>query len=301
MSATASASNAVVLRLELVLADPAAADILAAELFECGALGIEERAEVGGRWLLIYLPDAALAAARAAFTRWSAPGDRWIGATPVEAEDWGESWKRHARAVIVSPRLRIRPSWLQVPPCAGIDLRIDPAQAFGTGAHDSTRLALEWIDSLSYSAPRRVLDVGCGSGVLALAACALGAGRALAFDLDPLAARATRRAASENGLDDRIDVLCGPIDAISPARGFDCVIANLLKREMLPLLRDLRRLCAPGARAIFSGLLVEDLGEVLTALEASGLQRRGLRSRRCGGEDWASLFMQAPGVCASPR
>src|SRR5207249_3755458 len=118
----------------------------------------------------------------------------------------------------VSERLRIRASFEPSPPRAGQrDLVIDPGQAFGTGGHESTRLALAWIDDLrgELGAPPGILDVGTGTGVLALAALALGARRAVACDVDPLAAAAARANARANGLAAQLDVFAGSPEALS--------------------------------------------------------------------------------------
>lgn len=221
---------------------------------------------------------AALAGARAV----AAPA-------PVASTDWSEAWKRGLGPSVISPRLVVRPSFSGFAARPGqAELVIDPGQAFGTGAHESTRLALEWIDVLAPALPAqaRVLDVGCGSGVLALAAARLGACRAVACDLDPLAAEATRANARANALGDRIAVFVGSLAALGAVR-FELVVANLLRPELLPLLDEIAERTLPGGFAVFSGLLVGEGPEVEDALRAAGLEPVATRERSdASGEGW---------------
>jgi len=173
-------------------------------------------------------------------------------------------------------------------------LVLDPGQAFGTGAHASTRLVLELLcgPHLPALPGARVLDVGVGTGVLALSALLLGAEQAIGFDLDRLAASEARAHARCNGLDSRLQVFTGPIDALGPGR-FDLVLANLLRGELEPILPLLCRRVAPGGSLILSGLLEADV-EVLRAqlarfsFEAS--EKRLLRDDT--GDTWVALSAQ---------
>jgi ribosomal protein L11 methyltransferase len=208
--------------------------------------------------------------------------------------DWSEAWKAGLEAVVVSPRLLVRPSFVKATPePEQAELVIDPGQAFGTGGHASTLLALEWLDTVApVLAPgARILDVGAGSGILALAALRLGPGTAVAFDLDPLAAAATRGNAAANGLAGRLEVFTGPLEALRPAP-FDLVLANLLKSELLPLAAGIAACTAPGGRAVFSGLLEGQRQAVAEALHAAGLRLLGTRQREdATGDRWVSLLM----------
>jgi ribosomal protein L11 methyltransferase len=274
-------------------ADGAGAERAAAEAFEAGAAGLEEREERGVAILLLYVPAARAGAVRQVLA--TAPGQAWVIGEPeaVPETDWGEAWKRGLRPVEISPRLRVRPSFVEAAPLPGAaELVIDPGQAFGTGGHVSTRLALEWIDALAaqLTGRTRVLDVGSGTGVLALAALRLGAGRAVALDLDPLAARATSVNAAANGLAAQLAVFRGSLDALVAGR-FQLVLANLLRTELLPILPAIAERTDPGAHAVFSGLLAGEQGEVTRALEAAGLGVTASRERRdASGERWTALL-----------
>jgi ribosomal protein L11 methyltransferase len=173
-----------------------------------------------------------------------------------------------------------------------VEVVIDPGQAFGTGTHPSTWLALEWIDRLSIDLPAgaRVLDVGTGSGVLAIAAAALAVARVVAFDLDPIAARVARENVARNGCASRVTVFAGGLEALA-GPGFDLVVANLLRSEAQPLLAALAQRTRAGGQAVFSGLLDSEIPAFSEALLAAGFTPKAVRrGEDASGERWASLL-----------
>ena len=276
-------------RIRLAALDPVEREWLLAEAFEAGASGAEENddrydPEAGPRAIVYATPERA-EAVRAALLS-VAPATATIG--PVEtldAIDWSEAWKEGLEALEVSPRLVVRPPFVAFSAAPGQrEVVIDPGQAFGTGAHASTRLCLEWIDALLLGEPAgprrpdRVLDVGTGSGVLALASVALGSERAVGFDLDPVAVEAARESARRNDLADRVDFFTGGIEALSRETPvFPLVVVNLLKREMLPIAQAIASWVAPVGRLVLAGLLEEDGDEVLARFAEDGLQLVGMR------------------------
>ena len=276
------------------VAAPAGAERAAAEAYAAGAVGLEERDEGGSITLLLYAPDPRAEAVRRAVSEALGPDARVAAPVPVADTDWSEAWKAGLEAVVVSPRLLVRPSFVKATPePEQAELVIDPGQAFGTGGHASTLLALEWLDAVAPGlAPgARILDVGAGSGILALAALCLGPGTAVAFDLDPLAAAATRENAAANGLAGRLEVFTGPIEALRPAP-FDLVLANLLKTELLPLAEGIAACTARDGRAIFSGLLEGEHQAVAETLRAAGLRLLDIHQREdASGDRWFSLLM----------
>jgi ribosomal protein L11 methyltransferase len=255
-------------------------DPVLGELFELGTRGVEELPQE----LLAYFEGEApvealraLAARRSAIVV-SAP-------EPVPEEDWSARWREGLAPRRVGP-LWIRPSWCA--PAGLPELVLDPGQAFGSGEHASTRLALELLlEELRRG--DRVLDVGTGSGVLALGALRCGARSVVAFDLDPRACREARANARRNELSPRL--FCGTADALCAAARFDRVVANLLLKELLPLLPALVR---HRARAlIVSGYLAAQRPALLAALRAADarLQLAIERSELQSGDRWqASLW-----------
>lgn len=282
--------------IEVRLEAAAAAEWAAAEAWEAGALGVEERSSPSGDTLLLLYTAAETAdAVRQAVAE--VPGALFGETRAVVETDWSQEWRKGLEAVRVGKRLVVRPSWIDV--ALGrdqVEVVIDPGQAFGTGGHVSTRLALEWIEAIActgaFEPGHRALDVGAGTGVLALAALKLGVGTALGFDLDPLSGEACREWAERNGLGDRMTAFVGPIDAISEGE-FDWVFANLLKREMLPIASEIAAATRAGGHAVFSGLLASEREEVEARLAAAGFGATRARAAvDPNGDEWISLLMR---------
>lgn len=289
------------LRIEIRAPDAASAERLLAEAYAAGATGCEERASEGsGTWLLLYVEeDRAAAVGRALRDAASAMAlDSEIGAPePVAARAWSEAWREGLAPVVVSSRLVVRAPFVSHVPLPGQEtVQIEPAQAFGTGAHESTFLALRLLDRWLPRMGRGpcVLDVGTGSGVLAIAAARLGARRALGLDLDPVATRAARENAAANQVAGRVEVATGGVEALG-AGGFDVVVANLLRRELAPILAALVSHVVPGGVGIFSGLIDADRAAVASGLAASGLEIVDeARRSDASGEVWIGLVARAP-------
>jgi ribosomal protein L11 methyltransferase len=271
------------------------ADASTALLFERGAAGVEER-EAGlapmpgerqpgsGRVILIgFFADEE--AARGAATALPVPADL----AEIPDRDWGEEWKKGLGPVSVG-RLFLRPSWIDAaPPPGAAEVVLDPGMAFGTGTHATTSLCLSAIDDfLSRRPGASVLDVGTGSGLLAIAARKLGAGRVAANDNDPVALAVATENAERNRA--ALELTGDPPSAIAGA--FDLVVANILANVLVELAPDLVRRTAPGGEVVLAGVLVPQEAEVARAFLACGLSplpgdRRGewslLRFRRPEG------------------
>lgn len=269
--------------------EPTRAEWAAAEAFEAGAAGVEERDGEGRTILLAYAPAEAAAAVEAAMLAVAGEGARATRELVVP-RDWPETWKEGLRPLVVSPRLVVRPDFASFALAAGQrEVVIEVRQAFGTGAHGSTALALALLDQRLVAAPGgRVLDVGCGSGVLAIAARALGARSAVACDLDPIAARETRENAVRNAL--TVASFAGSLDAIATG-GFDLVVANLISSEMLPILDALAGHVAVGGALVLSGLLFAERATIETRLAAAGFAIRAERDERdARGDHWLAVI-----------
>lgn len=275
----------------------ALADRVVAEVWAAGALGVEERSLSEGIELVIYLSRPKESAIRAVLQGLLASERIQETSEPLGAMDWSEAWKDGLEAIVISPRLMVRPSFVECPLEDGQhELIVDPGQAFGTGGHESTRLALEWVDELSRSSGRagRVLDVGTGSGVLGLAAVKLGARWALGFDLDPEAVAEARRVATGNGLGGGLALFAGPINALGEGH-FDLVLVNLLRSEMLPIAEEIATKLSPEGDLVLSGLLDSDRSVVLAAFAVFGLEERGERTLRdASGAVWSAPLLGFP-------
>jgi ribosomal protein L11 methyltransferase len=261
--------------------------------YEAGALGLEEREDERGVTLLLYAPAERALALRETLASGD-PAPLELGEIePVPDTDWSEGWKAGLGASVISERLVVRPSWVAhaLAP-RQVAVVIDPGQAFGTGTHPSTWLALEWIDLLASELPAgaRMLDVGTGSGVLAIAAAMRAEVRVVAFDLDRVAAREAQANAASNGCAQRVSVFAGGLESLArPA--FDVVVANLLRSEALPLLAGLAARTRAGGQAVFSGLLATEIEVFSAAVIAAGFTPRGVRrGEDASGERWAALL-----------
>lgn len=188
--------------------------------------------------------------------------------------DWGEAWRRELEPRRVGRRLVVAPSWTEPALEPGeVPLVVDPGMAFGTGEHGSTRGVLRLLEE-AVEPGDRVLDLGTGSGILALAAVRLGAARVVALDVDPDALEVARQNLERNGVAGDVELLRARADParlalLEPMR-FDLTAANILARVLVPLLRPLRRLAAPGARLLLGGILEREAGEVREAAEGAG-------------------------------
>lgn len=199
----------------------------------------------------------------------------------VEDEDWVRLTQSQFQPLQITPRLWIVPSWHQPPDPDAINIALDPGVAFGTGAHPTTRLCLRWLAS-TVTAQDDVLDYGCGSGILAIAALKLGACSARGIDIDPQAVEAARLNAERNGVVARFVV--ADEAAVAPAR---IVIANILANPLMVLAPLLAGLTLPGGRIALAGILADQAAAVLAAYA-------GAFDMRCEAEDegWVLLTGQ---------
>lgn len=172
----------------------------------------------------------------------------------LEERAWEREWLKNFAAMRFGQRLWVSPHEAdEVWPDDAVVLRMDPGLAFGTGTHPTTRLCLQWLDSADL-AGQSVIDYGCGSGVLAVAAALLGAAEVIAFDIDPQAALATLENARANGVEDRIQIC--PVDQ-PPQHAADIVLANILAGTLIDLKTSICSLVKPKGALVLSGILAE--------------------------------------------
>ncbi len=186
----------------------------------------------------------------------------------VEQEDWETGWKAYYHALTIGERLAIVPSWEQFD-TDRVVIKLDPGMAFGTGTHETTALCLEVLDGL-VKGGERVLDIGTGSGILAIAALKLGAGTAQGVDIDPMCVRTAGENAELNGVSENFEVLIG--DLSDKASGtYNIITANIVANAILSLAPHVPALMAPGATFIASGVIDTRRDEVVAGLTAAGL------------------------------
>lgn len=174
-------------------------------------------------------------------------------------QDWERSWMDDFQPMRFGRRLWVVPSWHSAPDPDAVNMLLDPGLAFGTGTHPTTALCLEWLDSQQVQ-DLHVLDFGCGSGILAIAALLLGAKHATCTDIDPQALEATADNASRNTLDQARLSLYLPKDM--PQQQHDMVLANILAGPLVELAPQLASLCRRGGRLVLSGILSEQAADV---------------------------------------
>ncbi|MCY0900788.1 MAG: 50S ribosomal protein L11 methyltransferase [Firmicutes bacterium] len=236
---------------------------------------------------------------------------------PVPTASWEDAWKAHWHAVDISPRIRIVPLWEREaggsaddgvgsgqgsgPGAAGmtadrIIIFMDPGMAFGTGTHETTALCLRLLEDVVLPGQTRLLDVGTGSGILAIAAAKLGAAKVLGVDLDEAAIGIARANACENDLGPQLAngqmrfAVSNLLSAVSADRLFDVVLANLLAGLVVQAAPAVRAALRPGGVLIASGLVTSQSQEVQRALVETGFVR--IAEHRLG--DWVALCAYAP-------
>lgn len=210
----------------------------------------------------------------------------------LPAEDWAHGWQQHFPPLRVGTRLLIRPSWSDEPAGdAAVVLTLDPGRAFGTGTHATTALCLDVIARLAESTapPRKVLDVGAGSGILAMAAAALGAPEVVACEIDPDACQVAAENIAANTLEDRITVTTAPLEEL-PGR-YDLVLANILAGENIRLAPHFLVHLAPGGHLALSGILIEQEPAVTAAFAQLPLTLVGIDRR----DEWSCLLYRRHG------
>ena len=259
----------------------------------------------GDTTVTVYLPDNAqgaeqLVALRAMLAQIHARDDAQLFGTleltlkNVREEDWANSWKQYFKPFTVGERLLIKPSWETCEnPRHRAVLEIDPASSFGTGQHHTTRLCLELLEQLMHPGDR-VLDLGCGSGILSIGALLLGASGATAVDIEENAAATATENAQKNHIDPTLyRVFCGNVlEDETLCReigdGYDLICANIVADVLIAMKQLFRQFLRPEGTLIVSGIIMERRDEVLDQLKKAGFALLEVREK----EGWAAASLR---------
>lgn len=281
---------------------PAEVDEMSAELFSLGATGVEERDEGtlvrgagGGKVTLVGSfgsREDADEAVKMLDERFSPRVEEVVG------DAWRDAWKEHFAPFALTPKITIVPPWVDYARERSDEevLVLEPGRAFGTGLHASTSMVAELIDEAREGLQNKaILDVGCGSGILALVALMAGASRAMAIDVDPDVIEVVRENAERNALADRVDARAGTADTIHDEYPF--VVANIEARVLRVIAADLARTVAPGGMLVLSGILAPEHDEMVALYTSRkiGLSHRSTRRRGdAAGEAWCAIAFERP-------
>ncbi len=238
------------------------AELVSDELWTLGAQGVEERdgttlvRQEEGVLLVASFADDGDAHHAVAALRHPARIEYVVG------DEWREAWRTYFEPTEIGERLLLRPSWREAPTGERVILTIDPGGAFGSGIHETTRLVLGVIDNL-VKGGEQVLDVGCGSGILSIAALLLGAQSAIGIDVDAMAVDVSRENASINGVADRFRASTRDIREIPGT--FDLVVANIQAPILIEMADALTQRVGSGGALVLSGILADQADEVTGA------------------------------------
>jgi ribosomal protein L11 methyltransferase len=271
-----------------ILADPSLAEALTGILAQLGFEGFWEDGSAlraymrADRWSPALLDEIRTVAGLVSWS--SASTAPTISVREIAGRNWNEEWEKTIRPIRVTERIMITPTWHAVNPVPGrIVVTIDPKMSFGTGYHESTRLVLRLMDG-AVRPGTTILDVGTGTGVLAIAGVKLGASSAVAVDVDDWSYDNALENAGLNGVTDRVRVIHGDISA-APNNLFDMIVANIQRNIIEPILGEMLSRLAPNGLIILSGLLQADEEPILEALGAHCLLVR----QRLFEREWLAL------------
>jgi ribosomal protein L11 methyltransferase len=213
----------------------------------------------------------------------------FVSAAEITDFGWAENWKEHFKPRKLGSRIVVKPSWEPYESAPGeLVLTIDPGQAFGTGTHETTGMCLRLLEEVydSAAAPRRVLDIGTGTGILGIAAVRLGAGCAMGIDTDPKAVEVSGENAKVNGVADRFTSSFLPLSLIEGS--FDLIVANIIAEILIAMKKEIVARCVPGGFLILSGILTEKGDWVEEEFREEGA--RPLKRETDG--QWAALLLR---------
>lgn len=279
------------------------AEVVGALLFELGATGVEERdqqtllrGEGEGGVTLVASFDSHDEANEAIATLASVPGASHARLQEVVGDAWRDAWKEHFAPFALTSRITVTPPWVSYTKVRDdeIVLELEPGRAFGTGLHATTSLVAKELDLRADAlAGKTVLDVGCGSGILAFVALILGAKDAVAIDIDADVVRVVEENAERNGLSDRVTVSAGVVTDVVGA--YPVVLANIEARVLGPIAEDLVRTVEPQGLLILSGILAGEHDAMVERYTTLSRPLKHLATRRLseGNDAWVAIAFSA--------
>ena len=203
----------------------------------------------------------------------------------VTHQDWNAQWAASVKPIRIGRRIGIRPSWTTMElPDDGIEIVLDPKQAFGTGHHATTHLLIEWLEDVLCLTGCRVLDVGTGSGILSMVAVRLGALSALGIDNDVVAIDCARDYAAANEFKEELELRCCRVDELAD-QSFEVIVANIDRKTILEISPEFSRLRSSATQLFLSGLLEEDASDMVKQFSSLGWTQQAIRER----EGWIAL------------
>lgn len=212
----------------------------------------------------------------------------------VDEEDWANNWKAYYKPIEIGERLLVCPSWEKAEDTGRVTLSLDPGMAFGSGSHQTTGMCLEFIEGLDVSG-MSVADLGCGSGILSIAALLLGAKSAVAVDIDPIVEDVVRENAELNGIGGEYTVFTGNVLADGEAKErvaaekYDLVLANIVASVIIPLVPFARQIVGENGLFVTSGIISDREQEVCEALGKNGFEVQYVKHR----DDWVAIMARA--------
>lgn len=206
----------------------------------------------------------------------------------VADEDWAETWKAYIHTEKIGERIVVRPTWEEYTPSADeIVIELDPGAAFGTGAHATTAMCLRWLEHL-VSPGMRVYDVGCGSGILAVAAAKLGAGEVIAMDYDPVAVSVAEENIRQNNVHNVVACESDLLSACEGAAPAELITANIIADVIIRLFAQLDRHLAPGGTLLASGIIDDRIADVEHAAAEHGFTVLDMTCEK----EWAAMIIR---------
>ncbi len=235
-------------------------------------------------WVMIEALERMIQSSLSRFRSFMDIGQGYTGWQQIRQEQWADNWKKYYQTHHLTSRLVINPSWLDYLPKPGeVVISLDPGSAFGTGTHESTALCAELLDEMVHS-ESSVLDLGTGSGILAIIASRLGARRVEAIDIDPSVIQTALDNCEVNHVS--VDVHTGTLaDASAPP--YNLIVANIIADVLIELMPDFPAVMTSDGQLVLSGIIEDRQADVQAAIESAGLRTTQLRKRK----DWCTLVV----------